>query len=774
MAEKAKPDARRCGFVEDGRRYVVRDLHLLDRADADLWNDRMYVRIDQRGRCDAWFLQPNQARYSEPLRCFYVRDDETGAFWSAPFEPVQAEPDAFEFSIGTGDLQWRVARDGVEVALRLVVPRDDTVELWTAQVANLARRTRRLSLYTFLPVGSVGLLAHRAWFDQALGGMIHEYFPYYVRWQDYYRLRERKNNVICIADARPTSFEINLNDFVGGRALHNPAGLDRERLARGRTYHEPSAAVFQFARSLRPGRSAKVNLLFGPAADRREMFRLKRRYLARGGVDRARGKVYAFLAAHAPTVRVETPDAELNHFLNHWQPRRALLIGRTARLTFCPQGRNVIQDAMGAVYTNPQDARRWLLRACAHQNADGWVPHGMKMHPGAEMMLIGAIPHRDTNTWAATAIHFYVAETGDWGILDEKVPFADERLKAAVYDHVCRALDWSLRDRTKRGLSRLGEGDWNDPLNMAGKAGRGESVWLTEALAFALDTWSAVAERRGDTRRARRYRREAGACRRAVNRYAWKGRWYARGTTDAGRWFGVARDKEGRIYLNAQSWAIICGAAKGKRIDACVAAVNRHLMTPAGPMTLHPPFQGMREDVGKLTQKAPGTGENGSVYCHAVTFYAYALFVARRGEEAFRVLRNLLTGTRDNPIRRSGQLPLYVPNFFRGTGSGRIAGRSSHAANTGTSAWYYRTAVSMLLGVRGELDGLRIDPQLPAAWRRARIWRKWRGAEFDIDIRRGRRADRVEVVLDGRELPDNLIPPQTTGGKHSVGVTLPR
>lgn len=760
------------GFTEDGKRYVLNDPHLIDRADSDLWNDTMYVQTDHRGRCRAWFLQPNQTSYSEPLRCFYVRDDETGEFWSAPFEPVCAEPDEFEFSVGLGDLAWRVVRDGLEIRLRQAVPRDDTVELWTAELCNVGRRRRKVSLVSLFPVGSLGKLTHRARFDERLGAFVHKYFPYYVHWQDYYKLRELANNVFCAADVKPTSWETNLEDFTGEKGLHDPAGLHARRLGRGEAPQKPSAAAFQYARTLAAGESLKVNFAFGPARDRREISRLKRKFLQRDGVERAVRKVYRFLESHRPSVSIETPDEEFNHFINHWQSRRALMLGRTMRLTFAPQGRNAIQDAMGAVYTNADDAREWFPRIYAHQQADGWVPHGMPMADGAQVMAISEIPHRDTCVWGAIAMYFYLAETGDFDILDQRVPFADDAGGATLYEHICRALEWLLADRTKRKLSRLGEGDWNDPLNMAGREGRGESIWLTEALSRALDDWALVADHVGDKRRAARYRREADVGRKAVNKYAWDGRWYARGTTDAGRWFGNSKQKEGKIFLNAQSWAIIAGLAGDKRLDSCVASVERVLATPPGPMTLHPPFQDMREDIGKLTQKQPGTGENASVYSHAATFYAYALLQTGRADHGWRVLRNLLAGGRDNPVTRCGQLPLYVPNFYRGTGCGASAGHSSHSPNTGTSAWYYRTAVAMLMGVRGELSGLRIDPKLPGGWKRAGVRRKWRGAEFDIVIRRGR-CDATRLELDGEELSDNLIPPQPAGSRHEVKVTIP-
>jgi len=791
MAHRSTPSPG--GFVDNGARYVVTDPHWIETADADLFSASSYLKVSHRGGVAATFLQPNATEYAETLRAFYVRDEETGEFWSAPYDPVQREPDAFEFSVGLGDIAWRVDTDEIEVVLRLTTPWEDPVEVWTASVTNRGARPRKLSFIPCFPIGSVGLLAHRAAHVERLSAIVHEYFPYYVRWQDYEPLSRRKNMVFGAATPKPNAYEVNQGDFLGGRGWHDPAALRQRRLGRGETIHEPSVAAWQYFWTLATGKSRRVGLLFGPAHDHAEIKRLIQKYLREPANDRALNSAVAMVRKHEPTVRIETPDEELNHFVNHWLPRRAAMIGKTMRHTFCPQGRNVIQDASGTVYTNPADGRELLLRAFAHQRPDGWLPHGMPMHPDVDMMPIGKIPHRDTNIWAAIAVHFYLAETGDFGFLDETAPFTAKQAEpsdpvarnastelpprsdeaVSVYDHVCRALEWSLADRSDCGLSLLGQGDWNDPLNMAGKDDKGESIWLSEALAYSFDCWAEVAEFQGDTHRARHYSGKADELRQAINEYAWDGKWYARGTTDAGRWFGVRTDKEGRIYLNSQSWAILCGAAAGERLKQCVAAVDQHLMTTAGPMTLHPPFQGMRPEIGKLTQKPPGTGENGSVYCHAVTFYAHALFSAGYAEEGFRLLRNLLPGGGENTVERCGQLPLYIPNYYRGTGAGASAGRSSHAANTGTVAWYYRTVISRLLGVRGELDGLRIDPQIPKSWRSVVVWRKWRGAQFEICLRRSKRVKRLEVSLDNEAQSDNLIPPQAAGSKHRVVAMLP-
>jgi cellobionic acid phosphorylase len=768
-----------CGFNLDGNRYLVRDVHALDAADADLWNDHMGVQMDHRGRVlSAGFIQPNMTAYSGPLRTFYLRDEASHRLWSVPFEPIQAEPDEFEFSAGQADLQWTVVLDGIATHLRLVVPRGDNVELWTVTVSNRSRAKRRLSLFAYLPVGRRSFLAQRAYFDPRLGGAIHEFFDYYAKLEDYYRIKTMANVVFCASDPKPRDWELGIAAFHGGQGLHRPAQLEQRRLRSGRhpfeASNEETANIFQYPLSLNPGQSKELRFVFGPAARVADARRLAARYLRPGAMDKALREAERFLARHTAGLRIETPDRDFDYFINHWQSRRALMLVRTQRFNLAPQGRNVIQDAMGGVYVDPQSSRDWFLRIWAHQHTNGWLPHGMPFAPGVNQVPINSIPHKDINSWGPVVLSFYMAETGDFAILDERIPFADKPTRSAsLHEHISRGLRWLLNDRTKRGLCRLGQGDWNDPLNMAGMGEKGESVWLSEALSLALDTWAKVEGHRGNKGQAGTWRREAAAMRCAINRYAWNGRWYTRGFKDNGEPFGTPADREGKIFLNSQSWALMCGAADRGKTAACIRAVERLLMTPSGPMKLAPAYTRMDESIGKLSQKIPGWNENGAIYCHAATFYAYALYVAREPDRAFDALRRLLPGYRDHTLERAGQLPIYIPNFYLGDPMGRRAGASSHAPNTGTASWYYRTAIAMLLGVRAEFDGLRIDPQLPRHWKRTRIQRSWRGAEFDIVMRRDKACRSTLVRLDDSILQNGLIGPQQPGSRHVVRVTLP-
>lgn len=765
-------------FSPSGDRLELRDPFLLRSADSDLWNDRLYLQIDHRGQVlTSGWLSPDFTPYSQPLRTFYLRDNETGEIWSVPQGPIRSKPDEFLFSAGKSDILWTVTIAGIRCIIRVVVPVHDPVELWTVEVQNISARPRSISVFSYLPIGKPSWLRNNTRYEPEWHGVVFDFFPYYVDYRDYEKLSHGSNTIFAASDRSPDGWMSCIADFVGHGTPGQPDALTQETLPpadRWADAESEAAAILQFNKALAPTETDRIQFVFGPAANPESARETARKYLVPGGIDAALAEAAARYADYPPALEISTPDAEFDAFINHWLPRRSLMLARAMRFMSAPQGRNLLQDSMAGGLIDPVSSRKWFLKFYAFQKQDGWLPHGMPLEPGATQLRINTVPHKDINSWGPEALTYYLHETGDHSILDEQVSFSDAPDKTdTLYHHVCRGLDWLLTDRTARGLCRIGQGDWNDPLNMAGHDEKGESIWLSEALAFALDTWAPVCASRGDASLAASYRGEAEALRASINQLAWDGEWYARGFTDAGRPFGSSRDEEGRIFLNAQSWAIISGTATPDRARQCIDSVEKHLATPSGPMMLAPAYTRMRTDIGKLSQKCPGRLENGSVYSHAVTFYAYALYLARRPADAFRTLRMLLSGADTNPVTRSGQLPLYIPNSYFGLPAGAKAGQSTRSANTGTAAWYYRAAVDCLFGLRSEADGLRIDPQLPPGWQKVRVLRRWRGSTFDVTIERQAGVSSMRTVMDGTELSDHLVPPQVSGSRHTVTVTLP-
>ncbi len=190
---------------------------------------------------------------------------------------------------------------------------------------------------------------------------------------------------------------------------------------------------------------------------------------------------------------------------------------------------------------------------------------------------------------------------------------------------------------------------------------------------------------------------------------------------------------------------------------------------------LAPAYTGMRDDVGRVTQKFPGSAENGSVYNHASVFYIYSLYTIGEADRAWDLLRNMLAGPNDADYLQRGQMPVYIPNYYRGAyyQHPRTAGRSSQLFNTGTVAWVYRCLIEGLFGLKGTQKGLQIAPQLPSHWASAKVTRHFRGATFDVTFDR---VDSNECViwLNDKPLQGNVITDFEANGHYKVKVQLPR
>jgi cellobionic acid phosphorylase len=219
----------------------------------------------------------------------------------------------------------------------------------------------------------------------------------------------------------------------------------------------------------------------------------------------------------------------------------------------------------------------------------------------------------------------------------------------------------------------------------------------------------------------------------------------------------------------------MCGAADEFKKKKILKAVSEQLETPYGVEKLAPSYTAMREDVGRVTQKHPGTAENGAVYNHAAVFYIYALYSVGERENAYRLLRKMLPGPDLEDILRRGQLPVFIPNYYRGAYRQfpRTAGRSSHLFNTGTVSWYYRCLIEGLFGLQGDREGLRVNPQFPCAWKEASVERHFRGAKLHIDIKREQGVKETEVYVNGNYIKDGIIKDLKYGAEYKVLVKIP-
>ena len=596
----------------------------MPRATAYLWNRSMMIQVNCRGYAVAQHLQPEPSKYAygpaleaktfmqpeqgyyahHPGRFVYVKDEATGSLFSIPYEPVRSSADRFQFVASDRWIEWRIEQLGIAAEWRLALPEEDAVELWSLTIRNSSSSARELSIYPYFPMGYMSWMNQSGAFRPDLNAIVAKSITPYQRSEDYDRIRRRKDITFLVASERPNAWETRQEIFEGEGGLASPDGAAGLELECGEAHYERPAAVMQFRVALERGGVGRLRFAFGPARTDDEIAVVRSRYM---GCNVRAADTGERQQQDVGGVQIETPDRYFDAFVNVWLPRQVRYHGELNRLTTDPQTRNYLQDAMGMSYLRPDVARTAFELAIKQQSSTGAMPDGVLLTEDAELKYINKVPHTDHNVWLPLCLQAYLQETNDYDFLGLPLRFSDSDREATVFEHVTMAVRWLLQHRDARGLSYIEQGDWCDPMNMVGIRGTGVSGWLTLATAYAARVWGAICAGLGVTSVAEELFAGAQACNWSANTHLWDGEWYARGITDDGRRFGVATDKQGQMFLNPQSWAMLSQAASLERCRSLVRQIEARLQTPYGVELVAPAFTAMQEDIGRVTQKYPGS-----------------------------------------------------------------------------------------------------------------------------------------------------------------------
>jgi cellobiose phosphorylase len=462
------------------------------------------------------------------------------------------------------------------------------------------------------------------------------------------------------------------------------------------------------------------------------------------------------------TLDIDTPDEAMNLMVNKWLRYQAIagrLWARTAYYQQCGAFgfRDQLQDSLVFLPINPKFTEQQIRLHARHQFQDGTVLHWW--HPISETGLPTKMT--DDLLWLPFLIIYYIDETADYKILEIKEPYYDNPLQLdSLFNHSVNAIERVLKRISKRGLTLIGAGDWNDGLSAVGLDMKGESIWLTEFFYLILNRFSEICSVQNQTKLAKRYRQKANELKKAFDKYAWDGKWYFRATKDNGEKIGSKENREGKIYLNAQSWAAISGIGEDKKIEIAMDSVEKYLLKKNGCLLLTPAYTKPDEMIGYLSRYGPGRRENGGVYSHAATWAIWAFALLKRNQSAFLSYKNLspiYNGL--NPDEYKAE-PYVTPGNIDGPDSPNY-GMGGWTWYTGSANWFQKVIVDWILGVRATIDGLLIDPCIPSEWKEYSVKRKFRGTFYNIKIYNQSNDNPAfdYMIVDGKRFESNLIKP---------------
>ena len=795
----------RYGYFDDPKKEYVIERPDTPRSWINYAGSRVYgAIITNNAGGYSFYRSPAEGRFlrfrfnsipmDQPGRYFYIRDRDSEEYWSASWQPVGKPLSKYKSvcRFGTGYTIIASRYAGIQSTTTYFVPLDQHFEYWWLRLTNKTKRIRRLSVFSYaefvaewnmfndlLNLQYVAYIAQAEW----KGGIIEA--------SSCARLKEDPLNFANRDQSRwwwmtqiggsLIGCELDRDKFIGSyRSYHNPIAVERGVVGNSRGFSDDICGSVQSDIDLPPGAAVDIIVLLG-IGHAEDGARVRDEYgnpqRAREELDKVKEGFHRTLARFA----CETPDPDFDHMINVWNAYNTLMTfnwSRACSLVYTGEGRDAfgyrdtVQDMVGASALIPEQVRQRLELMITGQDSCGGAQPQIKPwlhHPG---LMPPTPPHdyrSDDCLWLFNAVPAYVAETGDVDFYKKILPYADQG-EDTVLGHLRRALEFNLEHVGAHGLPCGLAADWNDCIRLGF---RGESLFVAFQVRFGLKTYAEIAELLQLPDQAAWACSELEKLDSRLQQYAWDGEWFVRAYGEAGTVFGSARCEEGKIFLNPQSWAIISGAATLEQARKAMDAVEKYLASEYGLLICAPPYEKTDHHIMRAVLMNPGNKENGGIFSHTQGWAIMADCLLGNGDRAYRHYRAYMPAAQ-NDRAEVREIEPYVHCQSTHSQFSKKYGKSRIPWLSGTASWSYYAATQYILGIRPEVDGLRIAPCIPSRWKKFSVVRQFRGRRLSITVNNpnGVQCGVVKILLNGKELPNNLIPVQALELDNTVEVVM--
>lgn len=735
----------------------------------------------------------NSVPMDRPGHYVYIRDNEKKDYWSISWQPVGKPFDQAKYTCRHG-LSYTVYEcdyDRIRASQTLFIPMGENVELWDVRLKNEDDRARNLSVFSYCEFSFHHINIDNQNFQMSLYCAGADYEDGIIQEDLFY---EEFGFQYFTADFEPDGYDCLRDRFIGSyRTEDNPAVVENGACTGSHELGNNHCGALQKNIVLQPGEEIRLIFMLGEGnRDKGRAVREKFRDLS--NVDAALLQLKDFWAGKMEKLQIQTPNEGMNTLINTWTLYQAEINVMFSRFaSFIEVGgrvglgyRDTAQDAMTVPHSNPEKCRQRL-----EELLNGLVSAGYGLHlfqpewfqpdeeakpfrsptvvpsPNKEDVVHGLEDAcSDDALWLVPSIVEYIKETGDVSFVDQIIGYADGG-EGTVYEHMMRILDFSTEMVGETGICKGLRADWNDCLNLGG----GESALVSFLHYWALNDFVELASYLGRNEEVKKYSAVAERVKKVCNEELWDGKWFIRGITRNGKKIGTAADKEGRVHLESNAWAVLSGAADEEKGRMAMDSVDEYLFTDYGILLNAPSYTVPDDDIGFVTRVYPGLKENGSIFSHPNPWAWAAECKLGRGDRAMKFYNALCPYYQNDRIEIREAEPYSYCQFIMGRDHTAF-GRARHPFMTGSGGWAYFSATRYMLGIRPRFDSLELDPCIPADWKGFSAVRIWRDAKFEIQVKNpdGVMKGVKELYLDGKRV--GQIPAQKAGSVHQVEVIM--
>ena len=734
-------------------------------------------------------------------RYLYLRDNASGTFWSPSWQPTRTPLESYACRHGMGYTTISSKFDGIEASIRYFVPLGQTLEVWQAEITNRRSVPAKLSLFS-----SIEFCLWDAWDDstnfqrnfntaevEVEGSVIYHKTEY----------RERRDHFAFFACSEPLSgFDTQREAFLGSQdGWDKPRAVVEGRCQNSIAHGWAPIGSHQVQVLLQPGESHSVIFLLGyhenplvskfdPAGsqnlNKQGVRQVISRFLKRDEVETAFAQLQQHWNGLLGSFQASTPDEHTNRMVNIWNAYQCMATFNMSRsASYFESGigrgmgfRDSNQDLLGFVHMIPAKARQRILDLAATQLPSGGAYHQYQPLTKRGNNDVGG-DFNDDPLWLVVAVSAYLKETGDWGFLEERVPYDNQPgSEQTLYDHLQRSLRYTLDRLGPHGLPLIGRADWNDCLNLncfsetpgqsfqttTNREGKvAESVFIGGLFVLAANEMTLLARHYGRRSDADFYRLSARKMGATVMEHGWDGEWFLRAYDALGGTVGSSQNEEGQIFIEPQGICVLAGLGTGDgRAEKALQSVRELLATQHGIVLHQPAFTHYYLNLGEISTYPPGYKENASVFCHTNPWIMAAEASLGHGDQAYDYYLRINPSARESisEVHRS------EPYVYAQTIAGKDAPSFGEAKNswlTGTAAWNFVAITQWILGIQPTLDGLQIAPAIPSAWQGYEVRRVYRGVTYNIRVNRQGAGNNAKLEVNGKLLDGNVIPIPAAG-----------